>query len=59
MASLWLVELILTQMKVPGRKTIVITAIVFIEELSRNVASAIYCIFKLSLLEDSATLILA
>ncbi len=46
-------------MKVPGRKTIVNTAIVFMDELSLNVASAISCIYKLSFLEDSAILMLA
>jgi len=50
---------VLTQINVPGKKTIVITAIVFIEELSRKVAAAISAMYSLSFLEDFARLMLA
>lgn len=44
----------LTHMKVPGKKTIVMIAIVFIDELSRKVLSAMIIILSASLLEASA-----
>jgi hypothetical protein len=53
------IELVFTQKNLPGKKTVVSMAVVFMTELHHKAASAMRCMHSWSFLDDSAILLLA